>query len=603
MAYEPAHGGAANLALQGAYVPPPGGSVPLDLGGLAPPPGVFRARRVLWVGAGWQAAAVATRAEPAARWTDPPGHAPERALGWGDGTEVRAEPGSLWRDAPRCREETRLPWADTDAKLAAEHAGPWRDPPRRREERRLPWADTDAKLAFELAAAHHDPPRRRDERRLPWGGYRSVPREWAAWYRYPARHRPEWRIPWNQFRLVRWEERWWKEGEHALAWLEAGAPEPVWIPPSGDAVLLPLICPLLDWPGYAVWLFLRERPCAPSHRRRVWRLVNQISVVRLPDRHPVPVLGLSLAGDLESWAWGVRLTLPDRDALALVSPVGGAPVEIEATVNGYTWTALVEGFEERRGFGKSGFVVAGRSRSAVLAAPYAPVRSFQLGETRTAVQLAEAELALVAGGWTLDWDTVDWLVPAGAWSYHDLTPLQALARVAGAVGAGVQSDRELKAVRVLPRYPVSPWAWAAADPDTTLLDALVPSLALRWEERPGWQGVYVSGEAQGALVRVRRTGTDGMPNHPLVVDALTTHVDAGRERGRQVLARAGKWATVTVELPILPIPQEPGLLTPGQLVEVADGVATWKALVVSCRVEAGRPRVRQTVDLERYYGP
>ena len=599
----PAPGGAANLALQGGYAPPAGGSVPLDLGGLAiPPPGVFRARRVLWLGAGWQAVAVATRAEPAAGWTDPPGREPECAVGWDAGLAVRAEPAGPWRDPPRRREQPCLPWADTDAKLAEEVAGPWRDPPRRREEMVLPWAETDARLAAELAARHQDPPRRRDERRLPWGRFRPVPREWAAGYLYPPRRRPEWSIPWDQFRLVRWEQRWWKDGQLALSWLEVGAPVPVWIPPAGDAVALPLICPLLDWPGYAVWLFLRERPCAPSHRRRVWRLVNQVTVVRLPDRHAVPVLGVSLAGDLDSWAWSVRLTLPDRDALELVSPVGGAPVEVEVTVNGYTWTALVESYEERREFGKSGFVASGRSRSAVLAAPYAPLRSYESGEARTAVQLAEAELALVAGGWTLDWDTVDWLVPAGAWSYHDLSPLQALARVAGAVGAVVQSDLELKTVRVLPRYPVSPWAWAAATPDTTLLATLIPSVALRWEARPEWQGVYVSGEAQGALVRVKRTGSSGMPTHPMILDPLTTHVDAGRERGRQALARAGKWATVSVELPILPSPQEPGLLTPGQLVEVADGVSTWKGLVVSCRVEAGRPRVRQAVELERYYG-
>lgn len=604
MAYDPAAGHAVSLALGGEYAPAPGHAVPLALGAVdeppppAPKPGIY-----LVLGAGWGLALAGRRAEPGARWTDPPRRAPEPAVGWDEPRELRAEPGGSWRDPPKQRVERTAPWEDTSAPLGRELEGPWRDPPKQRVERAAPWEEASGHPRREYAAAHHDPPRRRDERRLPWGAHAPVPREWGVWYRYPTRRRPEWRIPWNQSRLVRWEERWWKEGSHPLSWRVAGAPEPVWHPPGGGALLLPLQCRLLDWPGYAVWLFLRARPCPPNARQRVWRLVSSFSVVRLPDRTPVPVLGASLGSDLDSWAWDVRLVLPDRDALELVSPlsgVGGAPVEIEATVNGYVWTALVEGFEERREFGKSGFTVTGRSRSAYLAAPYALPRSHEEAEARTAVQLAEAELT--PHGWALDWDVgTDWLVPAGAWAYAGKTPLEAVGLVAGAVGARLQTDPAGDVLRVLPRYPVSPWDWAEADPDVGVNESLVGTLALRWMERPAWQGVYAAGVTQGVLVHVKRVGSDGTPSHPLVTDPLLTHVDAGRERGRQVLAAGGRWAVVTVEMPILPSPQEPGLLTPGQLVEVADGVATWRGLVTSVRVTAGRPKVRQTVEIERYY--
>lgn len=327
--------------------------------------------------------------------------------------------------------------------------------------------------------------------------------------------------------------------------------------------------------------------------------MNSLHVVRLPDRAPVPCLGASLTTDFDSWAWGLSLTLPDREALALVSPVGGAPVAVEVTINGHVWTALVEGYEERRQFGQTGWTAAGRSLSACLAAPYAAARSFAAPEARTAHQLAAAEVA--DAGWELAWNVPDWLVPAGAYAYAQKTPLEALASIAEAVGARVQSDPKDERLRVLSRYPLAPWEWAAAEPSAVLTESLVTSLGLRWEERPGWNGVYVGGQNQGVLVSIKRAGSDGALQAPMILDPLITEVAAGRERGVTILSAGGKQARVTIELPLLPYPQEPGLLLPGQLVEVQDGVETWKGLVTGATVTAGRPTVRQRLELERHY--
>ncbi|MDR6992857.1 hypothetical protein [Luteimonas sp. 3794] len=69
-------------------------------------------------------------------------------------------------------------------------------------------------------------------------------------------------------------------------------------------------------------------------------------------------------------------------------------------MNGYVWTAIIEGCEGSREFANRGVTVIGRSRTTVLDDPYAPQRSAAESEIRTARQLAEAELTNT--GFTLD---------------------------------------------------------------------------------------------------------------------------------------------------------------------------------------------------------
>src|SRR3569623_809765 len=202
-------------------------------------------------------------------------------------------------------------------------------------------------------------------------------------------------------------------------------------------------------------------------------------------------------------------------------------------------------------------------------------------------------------------DTVDWLVPPGAYTYRDLPTLGALQQIAGAVGAVVQSHQSDNVLTVLPRYPISPWEWSAADPSVAITADIVTSSASEWQPRPDYNGVYVMGTTQGVSVWVRRTGCAGEPLAPQVSDALITHVDAGTERGRIILAAAGRWSSETIQIPLMPVPQPPGLLLPGALIEVDDGIDTWRGQVLSVRISAQRGdslTVWQTVEVERWHG-
>ena len=240
--------------------------------------------------------------------------------------------------------------------------------------------------------------------------------------------------------------------------------------------------------------------------------------------------------------------------------------------------------------------------SAWLAEPYAAARTYTPGAATTARQLAESELARagLASGFSLDWNIDDWLVPEGAWSCQNMTPMQVINRIADAAGAYVNSHPSEKSLIVRPRYPLPPWQWAAAAVDKILPPDVVKTLNLDWQEKPVFNAVYVAGERAGIVGHVKRTGTAGDLMAPTVVDGLITAQAAARQRGTAILSDTGRQARVTLEMPLM---DEIGLLPPGKFIEV-DEDAAWRGLVRSTGVSADwgdALKIAQTIEVERHY--
>ncbi len=359
----------------------------------------------------------------------------------------------------------------------------------------------------------------------------------------------------------------------------------------------------------ALWLDFGAHPCGQPDAGvfsvpilKVYFVSNSVDVVRLPAREPIPVKSVRLSIDEGSWAWGLSASLPYA-ALEMVEPTASGPVEIEITVNGVTWVMLVEGFDVRREFGQASLNIRGRSTAAYLAEPYAPKRSFVPAAPFTARQLAEQELARagLVTGFTLDWRLPDWLVPEGSWGYQSLSPMGVIGRIAEAAGGYVNAHPRLRTLVAKSRYPMLPWNWATEVPDRTLPIDVVKTLNLRWQEKPTFNAVYVCGERQGVTGHVVRAGTAGDLVAPTVVDALITHADVARERGRSILADVGRQAVVTLELPML---SSLGLLDPGLLLAVGEGGKDWRGLVRATSIAAewnASLTVRQTIEVERHY--
>lgn len=370
-------------------------------------------------------------------------------------------------------------------------------------------------------------------------------------------------------------------------------PVPCYTPPAGTAVHLRFA----DWArGHTALRFACARAVALVRVpiREVYMISNTTSLVRVSDSISVPVRSLSLALDVDSWAWSFSAQLP-WDAMALVEPgVDGAPVELQATVNGIAVRLAVEVIGRDRQFNQVGIRISGRGISAALADPYQPVTPFgNAGGALTAQQLLDQALP---SGWTADWGLTAWLVPAGVWA-HQGTPMSAAVAIAAAGGGYVQPHNTARQLRILPRYPSAPWTWAAATPDLELPAAVTQREAIEWVQRPRYNRVYVSGTSAGVLGRVTRAGTAGDVLAPMVTDALTTHVDAARQRGLAILGDTGRQARVTLRLPVL---AETGIIVPGRLVRYVDGGTTRVGLSRSVAVDAGPGATWQTVGVETH---
>ena len=332
--------------------------------------------------------------------------------------------------------------------------------------------------------------------------------------------------------------------------------------------------------------------------RRVYFVINNVTLHRLPDGLPVPVFSLSLALDAASWTWGFDALLPAA-ATSLVAPSSnGGPVELVASVNGTPFRVLAESISRERVFGDASIRISGRGRNAVLAAPYAPVMNFQQPQARTARQLMDDVLTLngIPLGWSIDWGLTDWNVPSGVFTQQG-TWMEALIAIASAAGGYLIPHPSDQSIRVRHRYPAAPWEWNTVTPDFVLPVDAVARESLRWVEKPGYNRVFVSGQDVGVLGQVSRAGTAGDVLAPMVVDALITEAAAARQRGISVLADTGQQIEVSLRLPVL---AETGIIEPGAFVEYQDGSVTRLGIVRSTQVEAGMPEVWQTLGVQSH---
>ncbi len=332
--------------------------------------------------------------------------------------------------------------------------------------------------------------------------------------------------------------------------------------------------------------------------RRVYFVINDVSLQRVSDGAEVPVFSLSLSLDAASWAWGFEASLP-ASAEALLDPGSGAgPVALLASVNGADFHVLAESISRERSFGDSSIKVTGRGRNAVLAAPYAPVMSFSNAQARTARQLMDDVLTLsgISLGWSVDWGLTDWNVPAGVFAQQG-TWIEALTAIASAAGGYLIPHRTDKSLRVRHRYPTAPWNWDTVTPDFVLPVDAVQRETLRWLKKPAYNRVFVSGQELGVLGQVTRAGTAGDVLAPMVVDSLITEAAVARQRGIAVLSDTGRQIEVSLRLPVL---LDVGIIEPGAFVQYQDGSVTRLGLVRATQVQAGLPEVWQTLGVQAY---
>lgn len=328
----------------------------------------------------------------------------------------------------------------------------------------------------------------------------------------------------------------------------------------------------------------------------VYMQVHHLTAHLLPSLEPVVLTDVTIAADDDSYCWSLSANGPEH-LLDQLAPVGGLPARVQVTIDGISFVFAVTSTARSRTFDRRRVAVQGISVTAMLGAPYMPRQSWLSTSVATAQQLAVA--ALEFSGVDLDWQIPEWQVPAGAWSFQG-TPLQAVLRIAESVNAVVRSHRTAEQLIVVPRYPVLPWEWGAAVPDVQMPAAVIVTDELRPDPRADYNAIYVAGGSVGGVLgHVVRILSARDKLAPQIQDDLITHADAARMRGSWALAASGNKLQHSISMPVLTGGTHPGILNPGQLLEVADTDGVWRGLVRGVSVSASMPRVRQQVTVER----
>ncbi|GAB0151735.1 hypothetical protein [Marinobacterium sp. BA1] len=346
-----------------------------------------------------------------------------------------------------------------------------------------------------------------------------------------------------------------------------------------------------------------ERPQQPIIHE-VYLFMPNITLYRLPDGTEFEATQCVWSTDRDSWGWRFTANLKRDADLAIIKPTSNGLKEIACEINGHTFTALVESYGRNRQHGNTGYTISGRSRTAWLSDPHAPLRSKALTAAYSAAALAEQELANT--GFSLQWNAQDWLIPAGSYSYNQLNPISAIKRLAEAAGYMLQSHPELKQLIVSPRYRVDPHNWSQP---TTALDAILPSDFIIQEsggfrEKPAYNRAIVTGGlAGGVIVTVTRDGTAGDILAPMATDDLITHSDVGYQRCRALIAEGGTWEEMNITTMLTQSGQAPGLLLPGHLVEIQDTDDTYPVIIDGTSITATSSdteiKVRQQLGVQR----
>lgn len=362
---------------------------------------------------------------------------------------------------------------------------------------------------------------------------------------------------------------------------------------TGD---LNFICLCHEVDAHNVILNFGVDDCIPAiPNQNWWYILNSLSVTRLDNDAEILVYDGNYRSDRSSWAWSYSLTVPHTE-ISKLEPINGQPVILKITVNGHEHHMLLENRTRSRNFGNITYTLTGRSQTALLDAPYAPLRSFLQENERTSVQLAQAELDRVFSDTVLNWQLIDdlgWIVANNSLSYSNLAPIAAIKLIAESGGGFIYSEKGSNTLSIKPLYKKTFWdTFTVDDYDRLIPDSLVTSQSTDYELYPDYNGITLTNDRTGKQGQVKRTGTAADVLLPPENNPLFDVVSMGAF-GKAKLAKAGMVETHTLTMPIS---TEVGECAPG---EVFAFNAEWWGIVESVNVSFSHAKVNQTVKVER----
>lgn len=350
----------------------------------------------------------------------------------------------------------------------------------------------------------------------------------------------------------------------------------------------------------------QEQP-EPIPSKGVIFVTNSVSLVRSDDGRDIKMLGFSVGIDSNSYTWSFSATVPLSE-LSKVDTAHEPRIGVDFTCNGNLWRFILDDCSDSVSFGESSLTIKGKSRAMLLAHPYATQRGFKFDTAMSAGQIADAELNRngVASGFTLDWQLAGvngWNVPANTYSYTGKTPINSLQWIAEAAGGFINADMSADVLHVLAHYPIPSWEWAAQTPSINLPMSLITSRSRGRVNKPAYNGVTIYGENDNGIgALIKRTGTSGGYQPPMVTSDLMTDTAAAISRGKMILSDTGDIGNIGISMPLV---ADVGVLKPSTLIGVNDG-ESWVGMVrgttITGRLSSNRAlEIDQSIDVERHF--
>lgn len=363
----------------------------------------------------------------------------------------------------------------------------------------------------------------------------------------------------------------------------------------------------IDVYGYLVLTAKESDGTEPQPQTGVIFVTNSVSLTRSDDGREIKMLGFSVGIDSNSYTWSFSATVPLSE-LSKVDTAHEQRIGVDFTCNGNLWRFILDDCSDSVSFGESSLTIKGKSRAMLLAHPYATQRGFKFDAGMSARQIADAELNRngVASGFTLDWQLAGvngWNVPANTYSYTGRTPINSLQWIAEAAGGFINAHMSEDIIHVLANYPIPSWEWAAQTPSISLPISLITSRSRGRINKPSYNGVTVYGEREGSIgALVKRAGTSGGYQPPMVTSDLITDQSAAISRGISILSDTGDIGNIGISMPLH---QDIGVLKPSTLIEVNDG-ESWVGMVrgttITGRLSSNRAlEIDQSIDVERHF--
>lgn len=336
-------------------------------------------------------------------------------------------------------------------------------------------------------------------------------------------------------------------------------------------------------------------------------VTNSVSLTRSDDGREIKMLGFSVGIDSNSYTWSFSATVPLSE-LSKVDTAHEQRIGVDFTCNGNLWRFILDDCSDSVSFGESSLTIKGKSRAMLLAHPYATQRGFKFDTAMSARQIAESELNRngVASGFSLDWQLAGvngWNVPANTYSYTGKTPINSLQWIAEAAGGFINADMIADILHVLAHYPIPSWEWAAQTPSIELPMSLITSRSRGRVNKPAYNGVLLYGEHDtsfGGLIK--RAGTSGGYQPPMVTSDLMTDTAAAISRGKAILSDTGDIGNIGISMPLH---ADVGVLKPSTLIGVNDGepwVGMVRGTTITGRLSSNRAlEIDQSIDVERHF--